>query len=332
MRCLIGLGSNLGARRHTLRQALTLIHETADAELLSVSFFYETEPWGVVDQPPYINAVALLETSLEPTKLLDRLQSIEAALGRVRTEHWGARTLDLDILSIEGVTLSTERLTAPHPLMNERAFVQVPLRDVIESTEAPRGSGGIIRTHGSPLDFRLRLIACVDRRWGLGLDGRLLFGIEEDMSRFRSMTLGSTVVMGRRTFESIGAPLDGRRNIVITHRPIDGVETVGGIDELFDRLSTDENIFVIGGGEIYRQLLPYVVEAHVTMVDRIVDADVRLIDLDARDDFALIETTPRGAFEYRTYGRQRCRFSKTIGRSSSTPNCRSPIINSCGNF
>lgn len=308
MRCLIGLGSNLGECRKTLRRALNLMDGITDTELLSVSFFYETEPWGVIDQPSYINAVALLETSLEPEVLLDRLQAIETMLGRVRTEHWGSRTIDLDILSIEGVSIKTERLTVPHPLMNERAFVQIPLRDVIASTDAPRGSGGVVRTHGSPIDYRLRLIACVDRAWGLGLDGRLLFRIEEDMKRFRSMTLGSTVIMGRRTFDSIGAPLDGRRNIVITHRPIDGVETVAGIDELFDRLSIDEKNFVIGGGEIYKRLMPYVVEAHVTMVDRIADADVRLIDLDARDDFTLIETVPRGDFEFRTYHRSKIFF------------------------
>ena len=329
MRCLIGLGSNLGARRHTLRLALDLIESIEGTELLSVSFFYETEPWGVVGQPPYINAAAALETALEPIELLDRLQSIEKALGRVRSEHWGARTMDIDILCIEGLNISTERLTVPHPLMNERAFVQVPLADIVEM--APRGSGGIERTHGSPLDFRLQLIACVDRRWGLGLDGGLLFRIDEDMKRFRSMTLGSTVIMGRRTFESIGKPLDGRRNIILTHRPIDGVETVCGVPELFDRLSIAEKNFVMGGGEIYRRLMPYAVEAHVTMVDEIKDADVRLIDLDGRDDFRLIETVPRGGFEFRTYRRQPCRFSKTIGRIIWTPNCNNRITASCDN-
>ena len=302
MNCFIGLGSNLGARRHTLRRALTLMSDIAGVELSGVSFFYETAPWGVVDQPNYINAVALIKTSLEPEKLLDRLQSIEATLGRVRTEHWGARTIDLDILTIDDKKISTPRLTVPHPLMNERAFVQIPLRDLIDGL-APIVDDGVRKTYGSPLDYRLKLIACVDRAWGLGLDGRLLYRIEEDMKRFRSMTLGSTVIMGRRTFESIGVALDGRRNIVITHRPIDGVETVGGIDELFARLSTAESNFVIGGGEIYRQLMPYVVEARVTMVDDISDADVRLSALDAREDFRLIETAPRGGFEYRTYRR-----------------------------
>ena len=331
MKTFIGLGSNVGARRKTLRNALELINEMHGAELLGVSFFYETEPWGVVNQRAYVNAAAALETTLEPLELLNELQSIEARLGRIRLEHWGARTIDLDILAIEGIEMSTPRLTVPHPLMNERAFVQVPLSDLIEL--APRGSGEVIRIDGSPIDFRLQLIACVDRNWGLGRNGRLLFRIDEDMKRFRSMTLGGTVIMGRRTFESIGKPLDGRRNIVLTHQSIDGVETVGSISELFERLSMKEKNFVIGGGEIYRQLLPYVVDAHVTIVNRAEISDVRLPDLDARNEFGLIEVESRGLFEFRHYNRrQKCRFSKTTGRNFSTPSCRNRTIASSDNF
>ena len=123
------------------------------------------------------------------------------------------------------------------------------------------------------------------------------------MRRFRSMTLGGTVIMGRRTYESIGRPLDGRRNIVLTHGSIEGVETVGSVAELFERLSVDENNYVIGGGHIYRRLMGYVVEANVTMVDGSADADVRLIDLDGRREFELIERSPREGFEFRRYRR-----------------------------
>ena len=305
MRCLIGLGSNLGARRHTLRHALDLIGALDGVELIGVSFFYETAPWGVIEQPSYINAVAAIDNALEPTDLLDQLQSIELKLGRERLEHWGARTLDLDILTIDNRIIDTERLKVPHPLMNERAFVQVPLRDLIELPNAPRGSGEVVRTHGSPMDYRLKLIACVDRAWGLGFEGRLLFRLDEDMKRFRSMTMGGTVIMGRRTYESIGHALDGRRNIVLTHGSLDGVETVGSVHELFDRLSVEESNYVIGGGEVYRRLMGYVVEAHVTVADRVVDADVRLCDLDGRSEFKLIDRFPRSGFEFRTYRRVR---------------------------
>lgn len=307
MKVLIGLGSNVGARRHTLRRALELLSETRGVGLLGVSFFYETEPWGVLDQRPFVNAAALLETSLEPLELLDRLQSIEAKLGRVRLERWGPRTIDLDILLIEGVSLETERLTVPHPLIEQRAFVQVPMRDLIERqlTIDPRG---VRRIEGSPKDYRLKLIACVDRNWGLGLDGRLLFRIEEDMKRFRSLTLGSTVIMGRRTFDSIGKELDGRRNIIMSRRSIENVETVGSVEELFGRLSSEEKNYVIGGGEIYRALMPFVEEAFVTAVDRIVEANVRLSDLDGRNEFELISSEPRGGFEFREYRRRRLRL------------------------
>lgn len=300
---MIGLGSNMGARRRNLREALDMMTALEGVELVGVSFFYETEPWGVEGQRAYINAVAAIETELEPLELLDRLQEIEGALGRVRVERWGSRTIDLDILTIDDLIIESERLKVPHPLMKERAFVQIPLRDLIELGDNPRGSGEVVRTHGSPMDYRLKVMACVDRGWGLGREGRLLYRIEEDMRRFRSMTLGGTVIMGRRTYESIGRPLDGRRNIVLTHGVLDGVETAGSINELFERLSVDENNYVIGGGEIYRQLMAYVVEANVTMVDGRADADVRLIDLDGRREFELIERSPREGFEFRRYRR-----------------------------
>ncbi|MBQ9479775.1 MAG: 2-amino-4-hydroxy-6-hydroxymethyldihydropteridine diphosphokinase, partial [Selenomonadaceae bacterium] len=153
MRCMIGLGSNMGARRRNLREALDMMTALEGVELVGVSFFYETEPWGVAGQRAYINAVAAIETELEPLELLDRLQEIEAALGRVRAERWGSRTIDLDILTIDDLIIESERLKVPHPLMNERAFVQVPLRDLIELGDNPRGSGEVVRTHGSPMDY-----------------------------------------------------------------------------------------------------------------------------------------------------------------------------------
>ncbi|MBR1579648.1 MAG: 2-amino-4-hydroxy-6-hydroxymethyldihydropteridine diphosphokinase [Selenomonadaceae bacterium] len=303
MRCMIGLGSNMGARRRNLREALDMMTALEGVELVGVSFFYETEPWGVEGQRAYINAVAAIETELEPLELLDRLQEIETALGRVRVERWGSRTIDLDILTIDDLIIDSERLKVPHPLMKERAFVQIPLRDLIELGDNPRGSGEVVRTHGSPMDYGLKLMACVDRGWGLGREGRLLYRIEEDMRRFRSMTLGGTVIMGRRTYESIGRPLDGRRNIVLTHGSIEGVETVSSVAELFERLSMEEKNFVIGGGQVYRRLMGYVVEANVTMVDGITDADVWMVDLDGRREFELIERSPRGGFEFRRYRR-----------------------------
>jgi len=99
--------------------------------LLDRSPLYLTPPWGVLDQPAFINAVARIDTLLSPHDLLDALLGIERAAGRVRDgERWGPRTLDLDVLHMEGVALSDDRLTLPHPRIAERAFVLLPLSEL----------------------------------------------------------------------------------------------------------------------------------------------------------------------------------------------------------
>ena len=91
---------------------------------------YETPPWGKLDQPAFINAAAAVKTELAPLELLQICQSIEKQLGRQRHEHWGARTIDVDMLYIPGVTMDEEALKLPHPYMLQRRFVLVPLAEV----------------------------------------------------------------------------------------------------------------------------------------------------------------------------------------------------------
>jgi 2-amino-4-hydroxy-6-hydroxymethyldihydropteridine diphosphokinase len=123
----ISLGSNLGDREENLRRALELLRETVGIRVLRVSPWEETAPVGPV-QPRYLNAVAALETALSPLDLLDRLQAIEAKLGRVRDIRWGPRTIDLDLLIYGEDTVSHPRLTVPHPEIAHRDFVQRGLR------------------------------------------------------------------------------------------------------------------------------------------------------------------------------------------------------------
>jgi 2-amino-4-hydroxy-6-hydroxymethyldihydropteridine diphosphokinase len=113
----IGLGSNVGDRRATLEAALARIGARRASPLA------ETEPWGRRDQPPFLNAVAEIETDLAPHALLDRLLEIEREFGRVRDERWGPRTLDLDLLLYGDLRIRTESLTVPHPRLAERRFV-----------------------------------------------------------------------------------------------------------------------------------------------------------------------------------------------------------------
>jgi 2-amino-4-hydroxy-6-hydroxymethyldihydropteridine diphosphokinase len=134
----IGLGSNLsGTVESTIKQpraqlecALSAISQHSEIKLIKVSSFYQTPAIGPGEQADYVNAAARLETRLCAYELLDFLQSIENHHGRVRTERWGARTLDLDILLYGNHIEHTARLTLPHPRLHERAFVLMPLADI----------------------------------------------------------------------------------------------------------------------------------------------------------------------------------------------------------
>lgn len=125
----LSLGSNLGDRCFYLRQALELID--AEFQLMSVSSIYETAAWGKTDQGDFLNLVAVINTELDPHTVLDKLQAIEQTLGRVRNIRWGERTIDIDILFYGEIIQSDERLELPHPRLWERAFVLVPLLEVL---------------------------------------------------------------------------------------------------------------------------------------------------------------------------------------------------------
>ncbi|GGK96769.1 2-amino-4-hydroxy-6-hydroxymethyldihydropteridine diphosphokinase [Planomonospora parontospora subsp. parontospora] len=123
---MLALGGNLGDRLATLQGGLDALAATPGLDLVAVSPVYETDPVGGPEQGPYLNAVAVAETSLTPRELLARAQEAENAFGRVRTERWGARTLDVDLISVGEVVSGDPELTLPHPRAHERAFVLVP--------------------------------------------------------------------------------------------------------------------------------------------------------------------------------------------------------------
>jgi 2-amino-4-hydroxy-6-hydroxymethyldihydropteridine diphosphokinase len=127
-RVYLGLGSNLGDRAANLREAARRLAEKVT--LLRVSSLYETEPWGVTDQPKFLNAACAADTGLSPQELLQFTQSIELDLGRVRSARWGPREIDIDILLYDDLVIETRDLTVPHPRLRERAFVLVPLVEI----------------------------------------------------------------------------------------------------------------------------------------------------------------------------------------------------------
>lgn len=136
MKAYVGLGSNLGDRAAYLLLGLSALSRLPKTHLLRLSPVYETDPVGP-PQPPYLNMVAELETELSPKGLLAEMLRVEKALGRERRERWGPRTLDLDLLLYGDLVLEEAGLSVPHPRLHERAFVLVPLLDLLPEGRHP---------------------------------------------------------------------------------------------------------------------------------------------------------------------------------------------------
>ena len=133
----VGLGANVGDREGQILEAAAMIGAVRLSSLI------ETEPWGLADQPPFLNAAAEVETGLPARAFLDRLLAVERRLGRLRTgKRWGPRTIDLDLLLFGGETIHEPGLTVPHPYLLERAFALEPLRELAPTLEIP-GNGTV---------------------------------------------------------------------------------------------------------------------------------------------------------------------------------------------
>ena len=138
MRVFLGLGSNLGDRAYYLKGAISAL-ASSTIKIVAMSGIYETEPWGVMDQPLYWNQVIEVDTTLEPLELLHVCQEIELQLGRERKVHWGSRTIDIDLLLYDNRVSESEELRLPHPYLEERAFVIAPLREIAPKLVLPSG-------------------------------------------------------------------------------------------------------------------------------------------------------------------------------------------------
>jgi 2-amino-4-hydroxy-6-hydroxymethyldihydropteridine diphosphokinase len=125
----LALGTNLGDRPGNLRAAIAALAPTV--KVLKQSFIFETLPWGVADQPSFLNMVITGETFQKPTELLKTLKELETQLGRIPSIHYGPRKIDIDILFFDNLIFDSPELTLPHPRLHERAFVLVPLADLI---------------------------------------------------------------------------------------------------------------------------------------------------------------------------------------------------------
>src|SRR5438874_6277157 len=137
-RAFVGLGANLGDREATIRRALELLRATPGLEVAAVSALRETDPVGYLDQPPFLNGTAELETTLAPRELLDAMLGVERTLGRERTgPRFGPRTIDLDLLLYGGEQIEEPGVHVPHPRLHERRFALEPLAELDPTLEIP---------------------------------------------------------------------------------------------------------------------------------------------------------------------------------------------------
>ncbi|QNL44823.1 dihydrofolate reductase [Oscillibacter hominis] len=142
----------------------------------------------------------------------------------------------------------------------------------------------------------MNAIVAVSQNWAIGRDGKLLFRLSEDLKHFRSLTEGGTVIMGRKTLESLpkGQPLANRDNIILSAQPdieVPGAAVVHSFDQALAMVQGRDRVFVIGGGSIYAKLLPYCQRAYVTMVDAKADADTYFPNLDRHPDWELFSAS-----------------------------------------
>ena len=241
----------------------------------------------------------ICETLYSPHGLLDFMQSVENEAGRTREIHWGPRTLDLDLIFYDDEIIADSRLNVPHPDMHNRRFVLQPVAEL-----APWYRHPILGLTTAQLLEKLEaeekksspkkpvtVIAAVAQNGVIGSNGRIPWDIPEDMMHFKWLTMGNVLIMGRKTFESIGVPLEGRKTIVVTKTAQYSGEilTAPSLEaalELAQSLDFGDEIFICGGGEIYSEGIAYADALCLTELDDKYEGDVCFPEF-SRDDFVL---------------------------------------------
>jgi len=145
----LSMGSNLGDRMRNLKKAMTLLSSHPDVFVQNVSSVYETDPVDLLDQGDFLNLVCRIETELTPLELLHYIQTIEQILLRERTMRFGPRTIDVDILTFDDIVMHTHELTLPHLRMGQRAFVQIPLREILNAETVQKDLDPSVRLFGT---------------------------------------------------------------------------------------------------------------------------------------------------------------------------------------
>ena len=293
----IGLGSNLGNRIQHIRSALRLLEQGGAIIVRQISPAYENRAIGMPGAADFINVVAELATELNPLDLLHRCLAVESQLGRIRSDAWIPRTIDLDILIYDDFVQQTEVLTVPHPRICERDFVLVPLADIAGERLL---SGKRISQHlkqlatielrlypESVLDSQcLRMIAAVSTNLVIGKDGQLPWSIAEDWALFMAKTRGGCLIMGRKSFLEMVKEPDWhlqRDYVVITRQPqaVSAYSVMTAPDPpsaLVCAVKTGAPIWVCGGERIYEAYLSLADELHLSCIHAEVGGDTYFPD------------------------------------------------------
>lgn len=326
----IGLGANLGDAAQTVLAAAHALTRADGVSRLRLSPLYDTSPVGCTG-PDYVNAVAEIHTSLSASALLATLQGIEQAHGRERPYRNAPRTLDLDLLWYGGQTITQADLIVPHPRMHERAFVLQPLQDLAPELILAQGTLADLLTRCADQAIRplprpsfftsetamsalppIRLVVAYTDNRVIGRDGGMPWHLPGDLAHFKRSTLGNPILMGRKTWLSLGRPLPGRRNLVLSRDAsfaAAGAERFASLDEALAACQDAERICVIGGEQIFRLALPLADELIATEIHAQIEGDTWFPELPA-GQWQETERLPQAAsdglsYDFVTYQRQR---------------------------
>lgn len=314
---VIALGSNIGESRQLIENAVNSFRESGSFRNVRASDLIVTKPYGYTDQPDFLNGALICETLYSPHGLLDLMQSIENAAGRTREIHWGPRTLDLDLIFYDEEIISDSRLIVPHPDMQNRRFVLEPVAQL-----APWYRHPILRSTAAQLldklgdeekkkspEKTISIIAAVSKNGVIGSKGRLPWDIPEDRLHFKWLTTGNVLIMGRKTFESIGSALTDRQTIVVTKTAEYSGDPVAArsLEEAIEIAQKAENapeIFICGGEQIYAEGMKYARQLYLTELDDEYEGDTRFPEFD-REKFSLVKSvrSDKNRLSFRLYER-----------------------------
>lgn len=317
-RVYLSLGSNLGDREGNLRKAVVCLQR--EFTLFALSSLWETEPWGYVHQPPFLNLVLSLDVPMAIEEFFAQCQAVEQTLKREKRNFWGARTIDIDIIFWGHERYQSSNLIVPHPHWHQRNFVLYPLMEVAplmnpgdralpfwvqrcrrDDAQAIRRVGkleGIGLDATPPLTYvevkeqglTLKGIVALDSRNGLAREGKIPWNLPEDRSFFRKKTRNGILCMGRKTAEGLPSAFDPQerelwilsRTLLCCERHPDAL-VFHHPEEMRD-IRTNKTIWICGGRKIYEQFLPLCEEIYVTQLLENHHCD-RILDLSWRVSF-----------------------------------------------